>query len=417
MIYNIIIIIILLGLSAFFSASETAIFSLSKLNLRNLKQKHKGAKTIKRLLERPTRLLSAIVFGNLLFNIGISSLATAIFVNIFGPKGLIVAIIFSGLVILFFGEIFPKIFAIYTAKEFSLLASSVLNIFSKIFYPLILATERIVDYFSNLVIKIPKKKTRGDQEFKTALLLSRKGGHISEIEEELISYVLEFKETSAGEILTARVDTEGIEMSSSQEKVLSLLRKAKHSKLPVYAESLDNVKGIIYAKDVFLNPDKDWHSFLKEPIFIPESKKIDDILNLFLAKKTNIAIVLDEYGGTEGIVTLEDVAEEIFGEIYDEFETVQEPVTKVGKNSWRIYGKTPIKTVNIELDLEISEEEDTIAGFLLEKAEKIPKSGEVFRFNVPKSPTGRPQKIEFKIERATVRRIVTVIIKVLSPKL
>ncbi|MFO7904398.1 MAG: hemolysin family protein, partial [Pirellulaceae bacterium] len=283
-------------------------FSLSKLNLRNLKQKYKGAKTIKRLLERPTRLLSAIVFGNLLFNIGISSLATAIFVKIFGPKGLIIAIIFSGLVILFFGEIFPKIFAIYTAKEFSLLASSVLNIFSKIFFPLITATEKIVNYFSNLVIKIPKKKTEGGQEFKTALLLSKKDGHISEIEEEMISYVLEFKETSAGEILTARVGVKGIEINSSQEEVLSLLRKFKHSKLPVYEQSLDNVKGIIYAKDVFLNADKDWYSFLREPIFIPESKKIDDILDLFLAKKTNIAIVLDEYGGTEGILTLEDIA-------------------------------------------------------------------------------------------------------------
>ncbi len=412
MIYNIFIFIVLLGLSAFFSASETAIFSLSKLNLRNLKQEHKGAKTIKRLLEKPTRLLSVIVFGNLLFNIGISSLSTAIFVKFFGPKGLIFAIIFSGLAILFLGEIFPKIFAIYAAKEFSLLASSVLNIFSKIFFPLIIGTEKIVDYFSNLFIKIPKRKNKADQEFKTALLLSKKGGHISEAEEEMISYVLEFKETSAGEILTARVDTKGIEINSSQEEVLSLLRKFKHSKLPVYEESLDNVKGIIYAKDVFLDPNKDWHTFIKKPIFIPESKKIDDILDLFLAKKTNIAIVLDEYGGSEGMLTLEDITEEIFGEIYDEFESVQEPVAEIGKNSWRVYGKTPIKTVNIELDLEIPEEEDTLAGFLLEKAEKIPKSGEIFQFNIPKSSTGRPEKVEFKIERATVRRIVTVIISI-----
>ncbi|MCF7869925.1 MAG: hemolysin family protein [Candidatus Omnitrophica bacterium] len=410
--YNILIIIILLGFSAFFSASETAIFSLSKLTLRNLKQRYKRAQTIKKLLQKPTRLLSAIVFGNLLFNIGISSLSTAIFVKTYGPKGLIFAIIFSGLIILFLGEIFPKIFAIYAAKEFSLVASSVLNIFSKIFFPLIVVVEKVVNYFSNLLIKIPQKNNVSGQEFRTALLLSKKGGHISQQEEEMISYVLEFKETSAGEILTARIDIKGIEIDSSQEEVLALLRKAKHSKLPVYQESLDNIKGVIYAKDIFLNPKENWINFLKEPIFIPESKKIDDILKLFLKEKTTIAIVLDEYGGTEGMITLEDVVEEIFGEIYDEFETVQEPVTKISKNSWRIYGKTPIKTVNIELDLEIPEEEDTIAGFLLEKAEKIPKSGEIFRFNIPKSPTGRPEKIEFKIERATVRRIVTVIISV-----
>ncbi|MFO8052486.1 MAG: hemolysin family protein [Candidatus Omnitrophota bacterium] len=414
--YNILIIIILLGLSAFFSASETAIFSLSKLTLRNLKQRYKRAQTIKKMLQKPTRLLSAIVFGNLLFNIGISSLSTAIFVKIYGPKGLIFAIIFSGVIILFFGEIFPKIFAIYAAKEFSLLASSVLNIFSKIFFPLIVTIEKVVNYFSNLLIKIPKKDNAGGQEFKTALLLSKKGGHISQQEEEMISYVLEFKETSAGEILTARVDTEGIEIKSSQEEVLSLLRRFKHSKLPVYEESLDNVKGIIYAKDIFLNSDKDWRIFLKKPIFIPESKKIDDILKLFLKEKTNIAIVLDEYGGTEGIITLEDVVEEIFGEIYDEFETTQEPVTKVSENSWRIYGKTPIKTVNIELGLDISEEEDTIAGFLLSKAERIPKTGEKFRFTISKSSTGRKKRVEFEVERATVRRIVSVIITVLDAR-
>jgi CBS domain containing-hemolysin-like protein len=414
--YNILIIVILLGLSAFFSASETAIFSLSKLSLRDLKQRYKRAQLIKKLLQRPTRLLSAIVFGNLLFNIGISSLATAIFVKKFGPQGLIFAIMLSGLIILFFGEIFPKIFAIYAAKDFSLLASSVLNIFSKIFFPLIIGIEKVVNYFSDLLIKIPKKKkTAGGQEFKTALLLSKKGGHISQQEEEMISYVLEFKETDAGEILTARVDIEGIEIKSSQEEVINLLKKAKHSKLPVYQESLDNIKGVIYAKDIFLNPEKNWSSFLKEPIFIPESKKIDDLLKLFLKEKANIAIVLDEYGGTEGMVTLEDVVEEIFGEIYDEFESVQEPVRKINQNSWRVYGKTPIKTVNIELGLDISEDEDTIAGFLLSKAEKIPKAGEKFKFNIFKKSINQQKKVEFRIERATVRRIVSVII-VLSPK-
>ncbi|MCF7877369.1 MAG: hemolysin family protein [Candidatus Omnitrophica bacterium] len=414
--YNILIIVVLLGLSAFFSASETAIFSLSKLTLRNLKQRYKRAQVIKKLLQRPTRLLSAIVFGNLLFNIGISSLATAIFVKKFGSQGLIFAIIFSGLIILFFGEIFPKIFAIYAAKDFSLLASSVLNIFSKIFFPLIVGIEKVVNYFSDLLIKIPKKKTAGGQEFKTALLLSKKGGHISQQEEEMISYVLEFKETDAGEILTARVDIEGIEINSSQKEVMDSLRKAKHSKLPVYQESLDNIKGIIYAKDVFLNPEKNWSSFLKEPIFIPESKKIDDLLKLFLKEKANIAVVLDEYGGTEGMITLEDVVEEIFGEIYDEFESVQEPVRKISKNSWRVYGKTPIKTVNIELGLDIPEDEDTIAGFLLSKAEKIPKAGEKFKFNIFKNSTNRQKKVEFEIERATVRRIVSVIITVLDAR-
>ncbi len=246
--------------------------------------------------------------------------------------------------------------------------------------------------------------------------MSKKGGHISEQEKEMISYVLEFKDTSAGEILTARVDTKGIEINSSQREVLDLLRKVKHSKLPVYEESLDKIKGIVYTKDIFLNPGKDWRIFLKEPIFIPESKKIDDILGLFWDRAANIAIVLDEYGGTEGIITLEDVVEEIFGEIYDEFEKIQEPVEEISQRAWRAYGKTPIKTVNIELDLAIPEEEDIIAGFLLSETEKIPKTGEKFELQVFTASTHQRKKIEFEIERATVRRIVSVIIKVLGPK-
>ncbi len=145
--YNIFVFIVLISLSAFFSASETAIFSLSKLSLQNLQQRHQRAKIIKKLLNKPTRLLSALVFGNLLFNIGVSSLSTAIFVNFFGPQGLFVAIIFSGAAILFLGEIFPKIFAIYAAGEFSLLVSPVLNVFLKVFLPLIVGVERIVNYF------------------------------------------------------------------------------------------------------------------------------------------------------------------------------------------------------------------------------------------------------------------------------
>lgn len=417
MIYNIFIFTALITFSAFFSASETAIFSLSKVALRQLQEKNRRAKVIKNLLRKPTHLLSAIVFGNLLFNIGISSLSTAIFVGAWGPRGLIAAVIFSWFIILFFGEIFPKIFAINSAKEFSLPAALVLNIVLKAFLPLIAGVERIVSYFSAKLIRGEKKNTAREREFKTALLLSRRGGHISEEEKEMISYILEFKDTTAGEILTARVDIKGINIALSQEEVLCLLRGQKHSKMPVYEDSLDKIKGIVYSKDIFLNPGKDWRLLIRKPIFIPESKKIDDILKLFWQEEASIAVVLDEYGGTEGIITLEDIAEEIFGEIYDEFESIEEPIEKVGKFSWRVYSKTPIKTVNIELDLNISEEEDTISGFLLDKAERIPKSGENFEFIFSQASGPRKRKVKFTIERATARRIVSVIVEILDSEI
>ena len=406
MLVNIFLFLFFIILSAFFSGSETAIFSLSNLKLNRIAEKYPKGKVVKNLLGRPTHLLSAIVFGNSLVNIGISSLATAICVQIWGNKGFFVAVLVSGTLILFLGEIFPKTIAIYAAEKLSLSLSPILSVFSKVFYPFIAIIERIVKFFSSLIIRKPKKSTLSDEEFKTALLLSKKDGQISAQEEEMIGYVLEFKDTQASEILTARIDIQGIDNNLSQKNVIALLRREKHSKFPVFEGSLDNIVGILYAKDVFLEPDRDYHEFLHKPILIPESKGIDDILKLFLEGGERIAIVLDEYGGTEGLITSEDIIEEIFGEIYDEFESIQEPIEKIDQGKHRVYGKTNVKTVNLELDLNLPEEEDTIAGFLLSKMEKIPKHGDKLKL----------KNVEFTIERATARRIVSVILEIKGKK-
>lgn len=404
----VVILLVFIVLSAFFSGSETAIFSLSSLKLRRITGKHRRGRVVKNLLSRPTRLLSAIVFGNLLVNIGLSSLATAIAVRVWGSKGFFVAVLASGTFILFLGEIFPKIVAIYTAEKLALFLSPALHLFSRVFHPFISIIEKAVEALSATFIRTPRRFTLTDEEFRAALLLSRKDGQISAQEEEMISYVLEFKDTEASEILTARIDTRGIDAGLSQKDVMAVLRKEKHSKFPVFEGSPDNIIGILYAKDVFLEPDRDYHEFLHKPIFIPESKGIDDILKLFMETGERIAIVLDQYGGTEGLVTFEDIIEEIFGEIYDEFESVQEPLEEVGDKEYRVYGKTNIKTVNLELELSLPEEEDTIAGFLLSKMERIPKSGDKLKV----SGLGGRKIIEFTIERATVRRIVSVIIRI-----
>jgi len=411
MLINIFLFLFFIILSAFFSGSETALFSLSNLKLNRIAERYPRGKVVKSLLRRPTRLLSAIVFGNLLVNIGLSSLATAICVQTWGNKGFFVAVLASGTLILFLGEIFPKTIAIYAAEKLALFLSPILSVFSKVFYPFIIIIEKIVKFFSSIIIRKPKKSILSDEEFKTALLLSKKDGQISAQEEEMISYVLEFKDTQASEILTARIDIRGIDNKLSQKDVITLLRKEKHSKFPVFEGSLDNIVGVLYAKDVFLEPDKDYHQFLHKPVLIPESKGIDDILKLFLEKGERIAIVLDEYGGTEGLITAEDIIEEIFGEIYDEFESIQEPIEKIDQGKHRVYGKTNIKTVNLELDLDLPEEEDNIAGFLLSKMEKIPKHGDKVKFSAKGESASGGKNIEFTIERATARRIVSVILE------
>lgn len=404
MLFNIIFFTLFIILSAFFSGSETAIFSLSPLRLRNLQQKHSKAKAIKEILNRPARYLATIVFGNMLVNTGISALTTAILVSLFGGKGLALAVFLSGAFILFFGEILPKTIAIYLAEKMALLTAPVLIFFSRLFALPVFVIEKIVKSFSWFLVFVPHRTTFSAKELKTALLLSRKDGHISPQEEEMISHVLEFKDTWVSEAITPRVEIRGIEAKLSQEEVIRFLNETKHSKIPVYEGSMDHIVGILYAKDIFINPGVDYHKLLRKPLFVPESKKIGDLLKIFLEKHERVAVVLDEYGGTDGIVTLEDIQEEIFGEIYDEFEVSTPVIEKISEGLWRIYGKTPVKTVNLVLDLRLPEEEVTLAGFLLSQLEKIPQPQEMIRF----------KKVEFTIERVTPKRIVTVLVRVIG---
>lgn len=319
-----------------------------------------------------------------------------------GEEGLGLAILISGIIILFFGEIFPKTVAIYFAEKVSLFSASLLYVFSRFFHPLIQLIEKIVSFISSFFLLRAKEPRLSEEELKTALLLSRKEGYITAEEEEMISYVLEFKDTQISEIMTPRVDVKAVNYENTQKKALEILKETRHSKFAVYKESIDNVIGILYAKDVFLNPDKDYHALLREPIVVPESNKIDSLLKTFLEKNERIAIVLDEYGGTAGLVTLEDIEEEIFGEIYDEFEVPQEMIVKIDQKRWRVYGKTPIKNVNLEFDLDLPEDEDTIAGFLIFKMQKIPKVGDKLEIG----------NLMFTIERGTAKRIVSVVLEI-----
>ncbi len=397
---NIFFLIILVVCSAFFSSAETALFSLSRSRFSRLKEKYPQAKRLNRIFRQPSLFLTVIVFGNMLVNIAFTSLITFLSLRLWGERGLLIAIVFSGILILLLGEIFPKTLAINSSEKLSLLFGPVLLVLARIFYPLLRGFNKVVEKVSKVFIR--ERAPFNEEGLKTALLLGREMGTITEAEEEMISYVLEFKDTQASEIITPRVETEGIDEEASQEEVEAVLRRSMHSKFPVFKGSLDNITGILYAKDVFLNFEKNWKTFLRQPVFIPESKKIDDLLKYFLEKREHIAVVLDEYGGTSGIVTLEDIEEEIFGEIYDEFEIPHKMIEEIDTDKWRVYGKIPIKTLNIECDLDLPEEEDTLAGFILSRLERLPHSREKIAY----------KNVTFVVERVTVRRILSVTIKV-----
>ena len=400
---NIILLVLFIFLSAFFSASETAIFSLGKARFRRLKERYPSAKRLNPLFRSPTLTLSTIVFGNIWVNIGLASLTTSVLVSIFGQRGIVVSIIFSGVIILFLGEILPKSFAVYVPERISLFSAPLLLLIMRFFYPILTLTQKIVDSTSYLFFGRKKEeKLFSEDELKEALFFGKKHGDITPVEEEMISYLLEFKDTCVSEVMTPRVEIQGIEINLSHQSVMDNLKNIRHSKLPVYRESLDNIVGILYAKDVFLNPHQDWKKFLRSPLFVPESKKIDDLLREFLTRGEHIAIVLDEYGGTSGLVTLEDIEEEIFGEIYDEFEIPYKMIEQIEERKWRVYGKVPLKTLNLELDLNLPEEEDTVAGLILSKLERIPHTQERLKIG----------EVEFVIERATARRIISVILNI-----
>jgi CBS domain containing-hemolysin-like protein len=271
-----------------------------------------------------------------------------------------------------------------------------------LFYPVLFGIQRLSDYIASPFTKKKKRDTSfSEEELKTALILGKKEGQITEAEEILISYILKFKDTTVSQIMTPRVEIQAIDIEDSQNTVLKALKEKHHSRFPVYKESPDNIGGILYSKDIFLDPHKDWRNFLRDPLFFPESKKIGDILKVFIEKKLRIAIIIDEYGGTAGLVTFEDIIEEIFGEIYDEYEHAAELIEEIGERTYRVLGKTPIKTINLELQTSIPEDEDTLAGFLLSQLERVPSPNERFNFN----------DIAFVIEKASRKRLLSVIIK------
>ena len=388
LIIQIVILILLLLSSAFFSASETSLMSISKIDARHMTEQHiKNADILSRLLEDPNKLLGSILVGNNLVNIAASSLATVIAIRLFQDSTASLGIgITTGvmtLLVLIFGEITPKSLATQHAQKVALLVIKPIGFLCLIFSPIVKILMGITHLFIKFLggnINVNKPFITAD-ELKTIVTVSHEEGVLEEDEKKMIYNVFDFGDSYAKDIMIPRTDMVALDVHSTYEEILSLYKEEQFSRMPVYQESQDNIIGILYIKDLIIQPFKpsefQVHAFLRDPYFIHEFKRIDELFKEMRLQKTGIAIVLDEYGGTSGLVTMEDLIEEIVGEIDDEYDITEEDIFQISDHEYLVDATSRISEVNNALGLDIiSQEFDSIGGFIIGLLDKFPLEGE-----------------------------------------
>ncbi len=379
------ILVLLFILSAFFSGSETAYLSVSRAKVRKLaKEGDSRAIVLERLLHTPNRVIITILIGNNLVNILAASIATSIAIQVFGSTGVGIATGAVTLVVLLFGEITPKSYSATNAERVALLVAKPIYVLMKLLTPVVAVLSR----FARFVVSTFGGEVRlgpfiTEEELKMLVEVGEELGAIEKEEKEMISGIFEFDKMDVKDIMVPRIDMKCIEANSSIEDAKKLILETGHSRIPVYEGSVDNIIGILYAKDLlrFLNSGEKpetLHGILRPAYFVPESKKLNELLSEFQRLKVQIAIVVDEYGGTAGMVTLEDVLEEIVGEIEDEYDVGEaEEFRMVDENQAVVDARMSIHDVNERLSLSLPEDRvDTIGGLLFNMLGRIPVQGD-----------------------------------------
>ena len=382
--------IILLILSALFSGSEVALFSLNRKKIEKYFEKSSYRLSyLKSLLDAPRRLLVTILIGNTVVNVAASIIAVSLALEFAAWKGiqiniiLTVQIILLTIVVLIFGELIPKVYASKNPLKFSSVVIFPVYWISAIIFPL---SELITELIKIISSKIKFDKSRSvitEEELSSLGEIAQQKVKIEEEEQEIIASFVEFKTVVISEIMTPRVDIISVPNTISYDELISIITKSGHSRIPVFGESLDEILGFVYAKDLlpFINDEEKRKEFsivnlIRPALFVPEAKRINILLSEFQEKKMHIAIVVDEYGGTSGLVTLEDIIEEVVGEIWDEFDQQEQNIKEVGKNKFVVQGKTTIHELNEWFDeslVEENEDYDTVGGMIYNAAGSVPK--------------------------------------------
>jgi CBS domain containing-hemolysin-like protein len=390
-------------MSAYFSAAETAFSSLNKIRLKNLANNgNKKAILAQKLAENYDKLISSILIGNNIVNILSASLATALFVDMFGNSGITLSTIVMTVLILIFGEITPKSIAKEIPEKFAMTSAPLLNLFIIILSPLNFFFTKFKKLISK-VIDVKDDRSITEEEILTFVDEAQSEGGIDEHEGALIRSAIEFNDLDVSDVITPRVDIIGVELNSTSDEVLQILKDNGFSRTPVYDKVIDNVIGMIHEKDFYTRyQDSDFviEDIVKPVVFVNKTMKISKLLRKLQQSKSHMAIVVDEYGGTAGIVTLEDILEELVGEIWDEHDEIVNEIVKLGEEKYKISGNANLDKVLELFDIKKQYESSTVSGWIVELLDKIPNESDSFTY----------ENLKIIITKTDYRRVVEIVV-------
>ncbi|MFV0518907.1 MAG: hemolysin family protein [Lachnospirales bacterium] len=421
---SIVILVGLLLLSMLFSASETALTSLNRMRLRNmLDEKVKGAVVVEKLMQNQRKLLTTILIGNNIVNIAASSMATELALSSANSTEYTVAIVTLTLtfIILIFGEVLPKSVANSKSEKISLVIAPIINFCMYLFMPIAF----VINTISSIFLKIfgislsDKQDPITESELKTIVNVSHEEGVLEIDERTMINKIFDFGEISASQVMTPRTDIISISKDSSYAKVMEIFEQERLSRLPVYGENSDDILGILYLKDLVFGIEEDTfdlNNYIREAFFTYEAKEIGKLFADMKNKRISMAIVLDEYGGTAGLLTQQDIVEEIFGDIFDEDDDHEADVYKISENNYSIDGTVRLDELNDELELSLNSEDfESIGGYVVglfgyfpQKDERIEDVHEkyIYHFKVLSVDKNRIERLKLFIEEVVDEGII-----------
>jgi putative hemolysin len=406
--FEVVVLGLLLLFSAFFSGSETALFAANRLRLRHLREEgNSRARVAMSLLEHPARLLSTILVGNSIANTAAAVVATATLVRLLGPgRGSVYAFVLATILLLIFAEVTPKTVAARHADRLSLMAARPVQWISVVLAPI----NRVLSWLANLLVRPfgghvhPDAPMVTEEEIQLLVRMGEEQGVLEKDEREMIRSIFEFGDTVVREVMVPRVDMVAVEADRSIDVILDVVRTQGHSRIPVYGETIDQIVGLVHVKDL-LSGFRDGRlagsvrDFTRPAYFVPETKRLDELFREMRRKKVHMAIAVDEYGGTAGLVTIEDVLEEIVGPIQDEYDTEEAPIKKLNDRVALVDGAVHLEEVNAALDIALpAGEVDSVGGFVTSLLGHVPAQGERVTFD----------GVELTVERVDGHRIAQV---------